>query len=184
MAIEAYQLTGYEPLAKIPGILSASFMSLASSEVAFPEDMKGKRIGMPSSDSLITQLALAKLHSMKIDPKRYFASVQTFNDAEDVIGAMRLGLVDIGVANSSLYNTWGAKGHDLNVLLRSSSTPHLTFSIRGDLPADLKARTAQALLKAHQNKSAQSYFKYSVFPNFEATSIADYQDTIKLLSTR
>ena len=183
MAIKAYQKMGYEPIAKAPGSLSASFITLASSNVAFPEDMKGKRIGMPAADSLVTQLALAKLRSMKIDPTHYFASVQTFNEAGDVISALKLGLIDVGVANSSLYNVWSAKGYDLNVLLQSSSTPHLTFSVRGDLPADLKLRTVQALQKAHQNKTAQSYFQYAGVPNFEATSIKDYQDTIKLLSS-
>ncbi len=119
MAIEANRLAGYEPVAKIPGTLSASFMSLGSSEVAFPEDMKGKRIGMPDANSLVTRLALVKLRSMKIDPQRYFASIQTFNDADDVIGALKLGLIDVGVANSSLFNVWSATGHNLNVVLTS-----------------------------------------------------------------
>lgn len=181
MAMEAYKAAGYEPVAKIPGVLSASFMSLSTSDVAFPEDMKGKRIGMPDDDSMITKLALAKLRSMKINPQGYFSRVQTFNDANDVISALKLNLIDVGVASSSLFNSWSAKGHNLNVVLASDPSPHLTFSVNSDLPADLKAKVTQAMLNAHKDPGAQSYFKNSGYPNFEVTSIKDYQKVLALL---
>ena len=181
MAVEANRVAGYEPVVKIPGVLSASFMSLSSSDVAFPEDMKGKRIGMTDNNSLMTKLALAKLRSMKIHPQGYFSSVQTFSDGDDVINALKLGLIDVGVANSSLFNAWSAQGYNLNMVLTSDSAPHLTFSVRGDLPAELKAKVTQALLAAHKDAGAQSYFKKAGYPNFEATSINDYQKVITLL---
>jgi phosphonate transport system substrate-binding protein len=183
VAIEAKRLAGYEPIARVPGRLSATFMSLASSDVTRSADMKGRRIGMPERDSLITRLALAKLRSMHIDPNRDFASVQPFRDADDMIGAMKLGLIDVGVANNALYQAWTARGHELTVLLQSKPAPQLTFSVRDDLPAEFKARTARALLRAHRDEAAQSYFKHSGIPNFEATSIKDYPGTIKPLVT-
>ena len=181
MAVEAYQAAGYVPVAKIPGVLSASFMSMSTSDVAFPEDMKGKRIGMPDNDSMMTKLALSKLRSMKINPDGYFRRVQTFSGAEDVLSALKLGLIDVGVANSSLFNTWGAKGHNLNVVMATESAPHLTFSVRNDLPPELKAKVTQAMLGAHKDAVGQEYFKKSGFPNFEVTSIKDYQKVIGLL---
>lgn len=180
MAMEAYRTAGYEPVAKIPGVLSASFMTLSSSDVAFPEDMKGKRIGMPDDDSMMTKLAMAKLRSMKINPQGYFTQVQTFNDASDVISALKLNLIDIGVANSSMFNVWTGKGHNLNVVLTTDSAPHLTFSVNPDLPADLKAKVTQAMLAAHKDARALSYFKGSGFPNFEPASMKDYQKVLTL----
>ena len=181
MAIEAYQKAGYEPIAKIPGVLSASFMSLSTSDVAFPEDMKGKRIGMPDDDSLMTKLAMAKLRSMKINPTTYFRRVQTFSDADDVLNALKLNLIDVGVANSSMFNAWSAKGFNTNIVLTTDSAPHLTFSVDPGLPAELKAKVTEALLRAHKDAGAQSYFKTTGYPNFEATSLKDYQSVIKLL---
>ena len=181
MAVEAHRLAGYEPVVKIPGVLSASFMSLSTGDVAFPEDMQGKRIGMPDDDSLMTKLAIAKLRSLKINPKGYFASVQTFSDADDVINALKLGMVDVGVANSSLFNAWSAKGYNLNIVLATDSAPHLTFSVRSDLSAALKTKVTEAMLAAHKDPGAQNYFKNSGYPSFEATSIKAYQPLIKLL---
>lgn len=180
MAMDAYRSAGYQPVAKIPGVLSASFMTLSSSDVAFPEDMKGKRIGMPDDDSMMTKLAMAKLRGMKINPQGYFAKVQTFNDARDVISALKLNLIDIGVANSSMFNVWSGQGHNLNVVLVTDPAPHLTFSVNPDLPADLKAKVTQAMLAAHKDPKAQSYFKNSGFPNFEPASMKDYQKVLAL----
>jgi len=92
-----------------------------------------------------------------------------------------LNLIDIGVANSSLFNVWTGKGHNLNVVLTTDPAPHLTFSVNSDLPADLKAKVVQAMLVAHKDPGAQSYFKNSGFPNFEATSLKDYQKVIALV---
>lgn len=180
MAMDAYRTAGYQPVAKIPGVLSASFMTLSTSDVAFPEDMKGKRVGMPDSDSMMTKLAYAKLRSMKINPQGYFSKVQTFNDASDVISALKLNLIDIGVANSSMFNVWSGKGHNLNVVLVTDPAPHLTFSVNPDLPADVKAKVTEAILAAHKDPRAQSYFKNSGFPNFEPASMKDYQKVLTL----
>ena len=180
MAMDAYKSAGYEPVVKIPGVLSASFMTLSTSDVAFPEDMKGKRIGMPDGDSMTTKLAMAKLRSMKINPEGYFSRVQTFNDARDVISALKLNLIDIGVANSSMFNVWTGKGHNLNVVLTSDPGPHLTFSVNKDLPADVKAKVKQAMLDAHKDPTAANYFKTSGYQNFEATSLKDFQKILSL----
>lgn len=185
MVMEANALAGYEPVAKVPGLLSAAFMSSADGDVAFPEDMKGKRIGMPDENSLMTMLAFAKLREMKVDPRKYFSSVLVFNDAEDVISALKLNMIDVGVANSGLFNVWGARGYNLNLVLQSSGAPHLTFAVRSDLPADTKAKIADALLTAHKDAAmAKTYFKRTGFPNFEPASIKDFEDVKKLLAQK
>lgn len=185
MVMEANALSGYQPVAKVPGMLSAAFMSLADGSVAFPEDMKGKRLGMPDENSLMTILAFSKLRDMKIDPKKYFSSVMVFNDANDVISALKLGMVDVGVANSGLFNVWSAQGHNLNLVLQSPGSPHLTFAVKGTMPEDTKAKLTQALLNAGKDATlSKSYLKRTGFPGFEAASLKDYDGVKKLLAER
>lgn len=184
MIMRAAKQSGYQPVVKIPGLLSASFMSLASTGIAFPEDMKGKRIGFTDKDSMITQMAIAQLKEMKIDPEKYFKSVQYYNDVDGVLSAMKFNLIDIGVANSGLLNVWSGKGNDVNLVLQGKGMPHLTFAVNHDLPADIKNAVTQALLKAHLDSEGQEYFKYSSFPNFEPAKPADYDELVKFLNIR
>ena len=181
MIIENHRLAGYEPVAKIPGQLSAAFMSLAASGIAFPEDMKGKRIGFTDKDSMITQLALAQLRGMNIDPAKHFSSITYYNDVDGVLAAMQYNLIDVGVANSVLFNAWTNKGHNINLIMQGKGVPHLTFAVRGDLPDNIKEAVASALLKASQDSEAQEYFKYSSFPGFEPAKLEDFSGLKQLL---
>lgn len=181
MILSANRLAGYQPVAKVPGLLSAAFMSLSSSGIAFPEDMKGKRIGFTDKDSMITQLGFAHLHGMGIDPAKHFRSIHYYNDVDGVLAAMKLNLIDIGVANSGLFNAWTNKGYDINLIMQGKGMPHLTFAVRGDLPEGFRESVTQVLLKAGQDKDAQDYFRYSSFPGFESAKMQDYADMERLL---
>lgn len=180
MIVKAHKTAGYEPVVKIPGLLSAAFMSLADTNIAFPEDMKGKRIGFYEKDAMITQMALAELKSTGIDPAKYFSSVTYYSDATAVLNAMQYKLIDIGVAASPLFNAWSNRGYNLVLVLQGKGMPHLTFAVRKDYPN--KQVLVQALLKAHQDGEAADYFKFNGFPNFEPAQMADYDELTKFLS--
>ena len=180
MIMKAYLTAGYEPVVKIPGLLSASFMTMDTS-IAFPEDMKGKRIGFYEKDAMITNLALKELQTTGIDPGKYFKSVTYYSDANAVLNAMQYKLIDIGVANSSLFNNWTNRGYNVALVLQGKGVPHLTFAVRGDLPAATKQTVTQALLKAQSDKDGQDFFKFSSFTNFEPAKLSDYDELVKFL---
>jgi len=154
---------------------------MADTNIAFPEDMKGKRIGFYEKDAMITQLALTELKNMGIDPATYFKSVTYYTDSNAVLNAMQYKLIDIGVANSSLFNNWTNRGNNLVLILQGKGVPHLTFAVRGDLPAAIKQEVTQALLKAQTDKDAQDFFKFTSFTNFEPAKLSDYDELVKFL---
>lgn len=182
MIVKANHAAGYEPVVKIPGLLSAAFLSMADSNIAFPEDMKGKRIGLYDKDAMITQLALAELKGMGIDPAKYFSSVTYYSDATAVLNAMQYKLIDVGVAASSLYTAWSNRGYNLVLVLQGKGMPHLTFAVRKDYPN--KQALVQALLKAQQDAEASDYFKFNGFPNFEPAQLSDYDELAKFLAIK
>lgn len=183
MIMKANKVAGYEPLVKIPGLLSASFLSM-DPNIAFPEDMKGKRIGLYEKDAMITQLALVDLKNEGIDPAKHFKSVTYYSDSNAVLNAMQYKLIDVGVANSSLFNNWTNRGYNMSLVLQGKGVPHLTFAVRGDFPTAAKQQLTQALLKAHLDKDGQDYFKFSSFTNFEPAKVADYDELVKILDIK
>lgn len=184
MIMAANKRAGYEPLVKVPGLLSHSFMALSSTGIAFPEDMKGKRVGFYEKDAMITQLALAQLKAENIDPATYFSKITYYRDFNDVLTAMKYNVIDVGVANATLYNVWTGRGNDLNAIMSGKGVPHLTFAIRPDFPAAQRAAVTQALLKAHLDGDGRIFFKYNGYPNFEPAAVKDYDELVATLGIK
>lgn len=183
--VEANRSAGYLPVAKIPGRLSVAFMAPTRTNIAFPEDMKGKRIGFTGRDAMITRLAFVELRNLGIkEPEKYFSSIAYYNDANGVLAGMQMNLIDIGVANSGLFNVWTNKGENMNLIHSGKGVPHLTFAVRGDLPEADKRAITEALLKASQDKDAQTFLRYSNFPGFEPARLSDYDELAKTLGIK
>lgn len=184
MVIEGNRTGGYVPVAKFPGLIAASFIALAKTGIAFPEDMKGKRVGFYEKNAMVTKLALAHLKAEGVDAAKYFGSITYYTDFNDVLTAMQNNLIDVGVCNSTLYNAWGARGNDLNLVSQSKGAPHITFAVRGDLPEGVKGKITAALLDAHNDRDGREFLDFSKFPNFEPARLSDFDEMAQMLALR
>lgn len=183
--LDANRSAGYLPVAKVPGLLSVAFMAQTKTNIAFPEDMKGKRIGFTGKDAMITKLAFAELRNLGVkEPEKYFSSIAYYNDADGVLAGMQMNLIDVGVANSGLFNVWTNKGENMNLIHSGKGVPHLTFAVRGDLPEAEKRTITEALLKATLDKDAQEFLRFSNFPGFEPAKLSDYDELAKMLNIK
>jgi len=184
MVAVAAKRSGYEPIAKIPGRLAPAFMSMTRSQIAFIEDMKGKRLGTTDKDSMMTKLGMLHLRQQGIDPDKYFSEVRHFADVNAVIFALANNMVDVGLANTTLYNVWTNRGFDLSLIEQGPGAPHLTFAVRGDLPAAEKQAILQVLLNATKDPDAAVYFRKTGFPGVERASMKDYAELSKRLNIK
>ncbi len=105
-------------------------------------------------------------------------------DADGVLAGMQMNLIDVGVANSGLFNVWTNKGENMNLIHSGKGVPHLTFGVRGDLPESEKRTITEALLKATQDKDAQEFLRFSNFPGFEPAKLSDYDELAKMLNIK
>ncbi|NOT17519.1 MAG: PhnD/SsuA/transferrin family substrate-binding protein [Sulfuriferula sp.] len=175
-AMDAMAKAGYEPNVRVPGQLAAAFVALSSSGIAFPEDMKGKRLGLTDKNSLVTLLAMAKLRELKINPATYFKSITYYSDIDGLYTAFKYNLIDVGVPNLGIYAAWNMSGGaDFNLIMQSTGAPHLTFAVRGDYPAEFKKKITDALLSADKDQFAMQSFRGAGIPNFEPVDMAQYK---------
>ncbi len=184
MVVEAVKHGGYEPIAKVPGRLAPAFMSMTRSQIAFIEDMKGKRLGTTDKDSMMTKLGMLHLRNRGIDPEKYFSEVRHFADVNAVIFALANNMIDVGIANTTLYNVWTTLGYDLTLIEQGPGAPHLTFAVRGDLSATDKQAILQVLLNATKDPEAAVYFRKTGFPGVEPASMKDYTELVKRLQIK
>lgn len=184
MVAEAAARSGYEPIAKVPGRLAPAFMSMTRSQIAFVEDMKGKRLGTTDKESLMTLLGMLHLRNQGMNPEKYFSEVRHFADVNAVIFALANNMIDVGLANTTLYNVWTSRGYDLTLIEQAPGAPHLTFAVRGDLPTAEKQAILQVLLNAPKDPDAAVYFRKTGFPGIEPASMKDYAELVKRLDIK
>jgi len=184
MIATAVKHGGYEPIAKIPGRLAPAFMAMTRSQIAFVEDMKGKRLGTTDKDSMMTKLGMLHLRNQGIDPDNYFGEMRHFADVNAVIFALANNMIDVGLANTTLYNVWTDRGYNLTLIEQAPGAPHLTFAVRGDLSAAEKRAILQVLLDSPKDPDASVYFRKTGFPGVEPASMKDYTELVKRLNIK
>lgn len=181
---EAVKRDGYEPIAKIPGRLAPAFMAMSRSGIGFVADMKGKRLGTTDRNSMMTRLGMLHLRKQGIDPEQHFSEVRHFADVNAVIFALTNNMIDVGLANATLYSEWTTRGYELTLIEQGQAVPHLTFAVRGDVAEAEKRAILQALLSAPKDADASVYFRKSGFAGVEPASMSDYAELVRRLDLK
>lgn len=185
VVLKAGKLGGYQPVARIHGQIQGVFISLDSSGIKTPADMKGKRLGMPASAALISVLADAKLREMHIDPKTYFSKIVIFKGPDDMIYALKLGLVDVGVTAVHLYQGWIKQGAPVHAVMDTEGSPHWTFAASPKLSPELRAKLTAALVGGTKNPAMVEFLKARGFPpQIDPASAADYAALARMMAAR
>lgn len=175
VTIKAEKMGGYQPVAHIHGQIVGAFVALDQSGIKTPAQMRGKRLGMPVSTSLMGVLADAKMRELHIDPKTYFSKIEYFNGPDDIVYALKLGLVDVGVTAVRLYQGWVKQGVPVHAIVDTESSPHWTFAASPKLSPDMRAKLASALVAGPKNPAMAQFLKASGFPlQIDPASAADY----------
>lgn len=185
VALKAEQIGGYQPVARIHGQIKGVFIALNTSGIKTAADMRGKRLGMPAPAALITVLADAKLHEMKINPQTYFSKITNFTGPDDMIYALKLGLVDVGVTAARFYQVWTKEGAPIHAVLDTESSPHQTFAASPKLAPALRAKLADALVGSPKSPAMAEFLRSRGFPpEIDAATPADYAALSRMMTAR
>ncbi len=156
------------------------------------EDLKGKNLGLVDPNSTsgnnVPRYALDK---MKIDPETYFSKVVYTGSHENAVIALQQGTVDVAAnwwndPNESALMRMDRKGmakySDFRIIYTSDLIVNSPYAYLSDLPAELKAKIADAVLNmsTRDKKAYDTIYEGKWMPPV-ATSHKDYEPVVDLI---
>lgn len=144
---------GYEPIAKFPGSNKVVFVASKSSNITRLDQAKGKRLGLPSQDSLATYLAKGELNAAGYHVKTYFKSVSHSHYQDAALFSLGINQVDLVAVDESAAKKWLASNPGV-IVAESQSVPALSFAINSKIPKAQQDKIRAALLQPRPGAQA------------------------------
>src|SRR6266487_551185 len=142
---------GYEPLATFSGSERMAFVVPAASAIKSLEDAKGKRLGLPSPDSLAVYLALGEFNSKGLQLKTYFQQINNYSSHDVALSALGIGAVDVAVAEYRVAQKWLSKNKG-RVIHETKSVPSSGIALNAELDKAVKQKIRGALLSPNPRR--------------------------------
>jgi ABC-type phosphate/phosphonate transport system substrate-binding protein/rhodanese-related sulfurtransferase len=142
---------GYEPLATFSGSQKMVFVVPESSAIKSLADAKGKRLGLPSADSLAAYLALGEFNSKGLQLKSYFKEIKNHNSHEVALYALGLGVIDVVVAEQRVAEKWLSTNKG-RVIHETKSVPSSGIALNAALDKAVRQKIRDALLSPNPKR--------------------------------
>src|SRR5262245_40643228 len=147
---------GFEPVGTFSGTEKMAFVVLEGSPVKSLEDAQGKRLGLPSADSLATYLAMGEFNSKGLQIKTYFSQIKNHSSHEVTLYALSIGAVDVAVVDYALAQKWLAANKG-RVIYETKSVPSSGIALNSSLDPKVRQKMRDAMLSP--NPKRPSYAK-------------------------
>ena len=142
---------GYEPLATFSGSEKMVFVVPEESAIKSLEDAKGKRLALPSSDSLAAYLALGEFNSKGFQLKSYFQQTRNYSSHDVALYALGMGAVDVAVAEYRVAEKWLSKNKG-RVIQETKSVPSSGIALNATLDKAVRQKIRDALLSPNPKR--------------------------------
>ncbi len=161
---------GWIPLAKVPGLVSYSLVSLPNLAYFEAAELVGKRIASlipPSPGGLVLSRMFPTATRQPV--------VIPVKDSRSALELLYAGKVQAAMVPTPLVARAMAQERDLIVVATSEQFPHITLSAAPSVDAGTRARIRKALLSATETPAGQEMLKKIGFAGFEKTDPSLYQ---------
>jgi len=123
---------GYVPLVGLDLKVQTLLVAPQASGITTLEQAKGKRLGLPQQDSLVTYLFRGEINAANTTIKRHFGSVYETRYQESLLICLQLFRCDVVAVERLMYERWKDAGEKLVVLMESRAAPGLSVAVRTD----------------------------------------------------
>ena len=165
---------GYEPLATFSGSEKMVFVVPEESAIKSLEDAKGKRLALPSSDSLAAYLALGEFNSKGFQLKSYFQQTRNYSSHDVALYALGMGAVDVAVAEYRVAEKWLSKNKG-RVIQETKSVPSSGIALNATLDKAVRQKIRDALLSPNPKRMPLAQLASVGIVEIKAATEDDYR---------
>lgn len=130
---------GYVPVGGMDRTVQTLLVAPAASGITTLEQAKGKRLGLPLQDSLVTYLFRGEINAANTTIKRHFGRVYETRYQDALLTCLQLRQCDVVAVEKSLYERWVEGGEKLQVLMETRSVPGMSVAVRDDSGLNVNA---------------------------------------------
>ena len=133
---------GYAPVLGLDKPVQAVLVVPKDSPVTNLAQAKGKQLGLPLQDSVVTYLVRGEVNAANTTIKRHFGAVYETRYQDALLSCLQLRRCDVVAVERTVYERWAAAGEPVRVVLESKPAPALSVAIKEGVnpsPADLRA---------------------------------------------
>ena len=154
---------GYVPLVGNPSGAQAVLVTFKASGIKNLAGAKGRRLGLPLQDSVVTYLVRGEVNAANTSIKSHFASVMNTRYQDALLVCLQLRQCDVVGVERGVYERWVAAGEPVALVMESRPAPGISIAMKQSLassnagslrPVLLKALTGSAVAKSGMDQLA------------------------------
>jgi rhodanese-related sulfurtransferase len=121
---------GYVPVLALDKPVQAVLVTLASSPLSSMDQTTGKRLGLPSQDSVVTYLLRGELNAANTTLKRHFSSLYETRYQDALLPCLQLHRCDVVAVERAVFDRWVAAGETVKLVMQTRTVPGLSVAVR------------------------------------------------------
>jgi rhodanese-related sulfurtransferase len=134
---------GYKPVLGLDKPSQAVLVATKNSPIGSLADAKGKRLGLPMQDSVVTYLVRGEVNAANTTIKSHFASVYETRYQDALLPCLQMVRCDVVAVEKAVYERWVAAGEPVKAIMESKPVPGLSVAIKdGARPGEAALRAA------------------------------------------
>ncbi len=138
---------GYAPVLGLDRPVQAVLVAPKESPVTSLAQAKGKKLGLPLQDSVVTYLVRGEVNAANTTIKRHFGGVYETRYQDALLSCLQLRQCDVVAVERTVFERWVAAGEAVKVVMESKPAPALGVAIKDGVRPGAEALRA-ALLAA------------------------------------
>ena len=137
---------GYVPLAGSGQGVQAVMVALTASQIGNLAQAKGRRLGLPLQDSVVTYLVRGELNAANTSLKTHFRSVKNLRYQDALLVCLQIRDCEVVAVERAVFERWKAAGEPVQAFMESKPVPGISVAVKQSLASTPAMRALQPVL--------------------------------------